>query len=415
VALDRRDDFQRMARHRDVRGYITRGRFHTPTIVIPGDADRRVVAHELVHHVSWYVFPRQPSWLSEALARFVDTVALDDGAATARAGLGTQEGGGDTAGCAGLASPNLVSFLVDDRGSFPADLQTSNVSAHGSNSARYSAWSWLLYHWLWNTRSSELAAFTTRLSSSEDPAEAWRASFPDLDLAKNGARAFLEANLRRYMRTGRFLAYCVEAKADTRYTVAALPAPEVHLLLLDARLSPPTLDESRAEAEEALREDPTHPIALASLARPGEALTMSLRAATAARPDDWRAWLLLGSSLNDREQREEKEAALRRAAALRPDSASTRNELAWLLVQSGRAKEALPHANAAVDLAPWSSGAIDTLAVTAAELGKCKEALILEDRALGLLHPDDPRRASIQKSRGHVEERCLAGSRPLAQ
>src|SRR5438445_5463944 len=54
---------------------------------------------------------------------------------------------------------------------------------------RYHFYSWLLYHWLWNTHSKELSAFQQRLSNGDGSREAWLASFPDLDPANPKATA----------------------------------------------------------------------------------------------------------------------------------------------------------------------------------------------------------------------------------
>src|SRR5262249_55269995 len=65
------------------RGY---GGYHTISpskearIVIPVlrlNGDPEGVAPELVHHLSWYLFARQPRWFSEGLAQFIQTVASD--------------------------------------------------------------------------------------------------------------------------------------------------------------------------------------------------------------------------------------------------------------------------------------------------------------------------------------------------
>jgi hypothetical protein len=63
----------------------------------------------------------------------------------------------------------------------------------------------------------------------------------------------------------------------------------------------------------------------------------------------------------------------------------TQNSLAWELVTSARAKEALPLANRALDLAPWDAAIVDTLAHVAAALGKCPEAFRLQRRAIATM------------------------------
>lgn len=401
----------------DVKGFFGVGRFHTPIISLVGEgfhANEQTVAHELAHHVSRYLFARQPRWFSEGLAQFVQTVGRVRGETAAPLGShvvrGDRDGGGRWAGG---APAELVEFLHVERGSMPLDLLAWVGRPGKGEGARYYAWSWLLYHWLWNTRPKEFSAFTARLSEAEDPASAWRAAFPDLDPTRPGALDELERKLDLYRRNGRFMRYAVKATPDTRFTVAPLPPAEVHVLLSEVRRRPLTDEQFRAEMEEALREQPHHPLAIAAtvadLARRAEAL----RAAAAARPDDWRAWLLLGQALDREKEAAEKEAALRKAVALNAGGATARNELAWLLVHTGRAKEALPHANAALDLAPWSAAIVDTLAVTALELGKCREALVLAQRALALV-PDEAneQRARLVETLARIEARCPAPAPP---
>jgi len=93
----------------------------------------------------------------------------------------------------------------------------------------------------------------------------------------------------------------------------------------------------------------------------------------AARPDDWRAWLLLGNALGER-SKDEKEAAYRKAVALNPDSAWAHNDLAHLLATHGRAKEALPIANRALDLGPADPSSIHTLAMSQPSWGNAASA-----------------------------------------
>jgi Flp pilus assembly protein TadD len=161
---------------------------------------------------------------------------------------------------------------------------------------------------------------------------------------------------------------------------------DVGMLLLDARdhpgsAAPPTVWEANLTA--VLQQDPTQPLAVAWLAKLRKSSPVnSLRQSVAARPNDWRAWLLLGQALPGGPDRE---AAFRKAVVLNPDSAMGNNQLAWELMTRGRAKEAFPFADHAVDLAPGDAAIVDTLAVVADGLGKCKDALALAHRAADLV------------------------------
>lgn len=287
--------------------------------------------------------------------------------------------------------------------------------------------SWLLYHYLWNQRSRQFGDFQRRLSDGESPARAWRAAFPEYDPARPASLDPLDAELERYRRGGRFTAFEVALPAvDARSRARALAPAEVHLLIASARAgrSQPPVDAEaqalcRADVEEALREDPANPSALVEHARllgSGSAAPQvaALRAAAAAHPDDWRAWLMLARQLRAPVEAKEREACCRKAAALEPDAASAQNDLAWLLVESGRAREALPFANRAVDLAPWSPIFLDTLAVVAGELGQCPQALQLAQRAVEALPPEGERTSSVRRHLDAFERRCGSPAAPSA-
>lgn len=392
--------------------YAMLGPMLTPMIVFPSSGfqeNRELVAHELAHHVSWYVFPRQPKWFSEGLAGFLETVGGSRDESTPQTGTRIVHRGRETGHWAGAVNRDVERWLRDWKGAMPPDLLTWSVyPASAEENMRYHAWSWLLYHWVWNTRPKAFTQFTERLSNATDPAVAWRECFPDLDPANpEGAKALSDA-LERYLRGGRFAAYEVKATFDPRFTVAPLAPAEVHVLMRQARWQRRDPAEEAAEIAEALREDPLNPVAASYAATDASGLRAALRKTVDARPDDWRAWLLLAGTLDGESQRSDREVALRKALALRPDNASVRNALAWLLVGSGRAKEALPQANAAADLAPWSPEVIDTLATVAAELGKCAEARVLQRRALDLLGTGHggARQERYERKLAEVETRC---------
>ncbi|HEY6003415.1 MAG TPA: tetratricopeptide repeat protein [Anaeromyxobacter sp.] len=404
-------DFRRMGRE-PFEAYFRIDWLSRPTIVFAVDGfqeNAEVVAQSLAFHVSWYLFPRQPHWFTIGLGLFVQTVASTREETTAKIGTRIVRGGRETGGnWAGLAPAGAVKYLRRAGGGMPEDILTWSSwtdDVHQEVVDRYYSWSWLLYHWLWNTRPKAFTDFTNRLANAEDPAAAWRACFPDLDPAKPGGTRALSEALEAYQRDGRFAAYQVKAPREAQFSAAPLSSAEVHMLLLDARSRRTERASIDAEVAEAAREDPLHPQALWNTARE-EDRRAAMRRAAEARPDDWRGWYLLSLTLKPDEERTEKEAALRKAVALDPDSAVARNGLAWLLYQSGRPKEAIVHANAAVDLAPWHPPAVDTLAAVAAALGKCKDAAILEHRAIDLVR--DSERARYQKRLEDIESRCAA-------
>src|SRR5216683_4964795 len=153
------------------------------------------------------------------------------------------------------------------------------------------------------------------------------------------------------------------AKWDAAFTEGpVLGSADLHMLLLGAAGNRDEDKEMLGAVDEALREDPAQPEAIVARARADKSSPLPLlRKSVAARPGDWRAWLLLGTALGDGSG-EEKEAAYRKAVALNPDSASAHETLARYLLSRGRAKEALPMANRALDLVPADENSVDTLA-----------------------------------------------------
>jgi tetratricopeptide (TPR) repeat protein len=361
-------------------GYFMQGLFGEPTAVVHPAAlhsDPEIIAHELVHHLVWYFFPRHPRWFDEGIAHFLQTVANPDPRFHGAAGLIPR-----------MRIPRLESIEL-----MPA---LEILSWREYSDDREEVWSWVLYHWLWNDKSEALKDYEFRLASGEDPSAAWKAAFPELNPANPAAMKKLGAALDEHRHSEKIAYYKVEVQPDVSFKEKRLSSADVHVLLLGIRdnwmtvhssaiVSDP-ITASRNEVQEALREDPIHPVALwYSLRNDKIAATTALRSSAAARPTDWRAWYALSLVLRPREDAAEMEAALRKAAALNPDHPASHNDLAVLLLVEGRPKEALPFARRAVDLAPASAPSLDTLAGIAWELNQCPQALELEQRAVDLM------------------------------
>jgi tetratricopeptide (TPR) repeat protein len=411
LAFADQTDFRDLAGADFVAGYYGRGEFGEPTIVLPVRAlssDPETVAHELSHHLSFFLFPVQPHWFTEGLAEWVQTVAARPGE-TPTFATGSHIARGTramTGSMAGSVPVNLVSWIgYDDRPMPAKELLAWSGEVRESSAGRGHLWSWLLYHWLWNQRGKAFSDYQKRLGESGDPEGAWRAAFPEFDPSNPEAMAKLDAELDRYRRGGRFAFYKVQAEGDGRFSEAPISSSDLHLLLLGMRRSwPGELEKQkalrRAVLDEALAEDTASPSAQYALAKLFDKVDVNaLRDAVKARPNDWRGWLALGEVA----PAAEKETALRKAVELNPLSAAACNALAWQLVTSDRAKEALPLANRALDLAPWDANIVDTLAEIAARLGRCAEALQLEKRAVATGAND-----GLRKRAAEIEQRCRA-------
>jgi tetratricopeptide (TPR) repeat protein len=380
---------------KDYAGYHTFTPLQQSLIVIPAGglkADPETLAHELVHHLSWFLFARQPRWFSEGLAQFIQTVASEmiGNEPTMRTGSHMVRGATHLQGGVGVIPREARYLLAQTPPVKVKDLLTWQSRGSAEAEGPYYVQSWLLYHWLWNNRSKEFTEFQRRLSGSEDPSSAWRASFPEFDPLKPETLESLDKSLERYRNSARYVFYRVDGEGDATFAESKLPPAEVHLLLVELRLKGAKADARepllRAELDEAIREDPTHPIAIALLAKLDQISPLAaLRNSISARPSDTRAWLFLAHALTEAADRAEAERAYRKAVALDADNADAHNRLAALLAAKGQNKEALPFANRAVDLAPWDPSCIDTLAAVAAGLGKCPEALVLQQRAVSMV------------------------------
>jgi tetratricopeptide (TPR) repeat protein len=396
-------------------GFFRHSQMEEPMIVLPIEgiqASPETVAHEMAHHLSRFLFLRQPRWFAEGLALFVQTVATTHTDSSTPVGTHIVHGERSGGRAAGMA-PREMSVAAQEASYVPVhELLRWEGELDRAESAKYHLASWILYHWLWNDRSKQFSAFQQRLMNGEEPRAALRAEIPELDPDNRAALAKVDDALQEYRRSGRYLSYRVSADADGSFTDAGpIGSADVHMLMLDAGYH--GNDKERlSDVNEALAEDATQPTAIVLRAAADKSSPLAaLRKSVAARPGDWRAWFLLGNAL-DAGAVDEREAAYRKAAALNPDSAWAQDNLARHLLSRGRAKEALPFANRALDLIPSSPTSMNTLAAVAAALGKCKEALVLQRRASSMVPPKQAAAEDIRRRLADYEARC--GSTPPA-
>jgi hypothetical protein len=367
IVLPSQRDLDALTGSRSIAGLFHVSAIGEPMVlIVAGDVDDlpQVVAHELAHHVSYHLFPRQHRWFSEGLAQFVEGVAKVD--REGRRWAGSDPIGGWVAGSARL-TPATSLFAWD--ADFPYD-------------TRYVT-SWVLYRFLWNERSEQLSDYQRRLSEGAAPNDAWDAAFPEWRRA-GGKLRLLDEPLWTHQRRGRGLRWQVQMPdVDRAFTTSVASSADVHMGLLEfggGRMHPAAWNRHQRDiVAEVLREDSTHASAIAKQAQlDGTSALSALRASVAARSGDGAGWFHLAEATKDSAERE---AALRKAVSLWPEAALPRAMLAIHLARDGRAREALPIANRAVDLAPWHPGAITSLATVALELGKCREGLLLQARA----------------------------------
>ncbi len=351
--------------------------------------------HELTHFLSAYALLRQPRWLSEGLAEYLETLRVSADGKTAVVG-----------------APHLGAIV--EMGELLDRVVDSN--AEGWTMQRVHAWepslaqreeerlvafnyagSWLLVHWLYTTRPREFAEYQALLAKGVAPDVAQKQALPGLESPA------LDAALLEYVRNRKYPEHTVQVPpVATGFVEEVIDHAEVHairarLAELGAQLAyrEPFIQNRRKlsqdELEESLRLNPTGLRALSTKLRAApEAERPALaRAAVEAHPEDGEAWLLLASALTpDTAASAEQEAAYKKALELEPRSAAAATGLAWLYVTQGRLAEALPLAQWSVAMAPWSTYALDTYAMVLAGGGACEEALQTEQRALELLQED---------------------------
>jgi tetratricopeptide (TPR) repeat protein len=383
--------------------------FSEPIIVAPASLCLRLpqaVAHELAHAVSYYIYPQQRGWFSEGLAQFVETV----GRKLVRKSRQSVE----VKGTAGELLDKFSRFLKGQAGFMRSTrLLAATALDRDSKPELFYGSAWLLYHWLWNARGPELAAFQRRLAEGEDWDDAWRASFPLLDPGDSEQMATLDGMLIVYRKERHFLT--AEVSVNESFAMIRRPFPAMRFWVAVLRADWPTTRENRdrrqrEELERARVDDPHNPdilLWLAGLEKTIDAETA--RAVAQGAPDRYRGWLSLAGVTGDAV---EKEKAYRQAAALGPDCAVCNNNLAWFLSQSGRSQEALGYANRAVDLAPWSTSYLDTLADVASRLGQCKQAIQLQTRAMHMAESSRAGKGEYAARLESMQERCKASLHP---
>ena len=411
VAPSSPGDFKTLAGDSNVGAYFKAGWSGAAVIVLPvvgSQASRDVVAHELAHVLSHFQFPEQPSWFSEGLAGFFETVARREEQRQESQFSHIVRGSSTMGGGVGLMPLNFMQEFSENAGHVPVRelFEWRGEESRGAP-GRFHLSSWLLYHWLWNQRSAKFDDYQKRLADGDDPAAAWKAAFPEYDPANPDSLAALDVELSRYGKSARYAFYKVSATPDTKMSDTLLSSADVHLLLLEARLNWPDSREAliRAELDEALAEDPWNTEALVQRAGLDgkEPPIEKLRASADTRKGDYRAWLALaGSTRNDDERR----LAYQKAVELNPESARAQEGVARALTAEGRAREALPFANRALDLEPWNPSMVEALALAAHRLGKCVEAVKLERRAVRMWSRSDAAPADIAGRVAALESGC---------
>ena len=351
-----------------IEGFVSADAFGERIMVMSAEQapeEQTVLKHELAHVISNEALVRNPRWVAEGIACYLETMRFDRAAHRVFVGEPSRD-----------RVAYLRRFPVTDFGPVFA-MGSEAVSLGPEAGFAYESAAWLLVHYLASARATRFESFLSRLGRGEDPKKAFAAEFPDLAGAK------LREEIERYWKEGKGVAYAIaEPEIDGSAALRSVSRAEVHALRADLlRISPgyPRTPEraarQAAELQLALQDDPGNPLAL-ELTDAAEA-----EAATRAHPDDWRAWVLAADRNDD------DPSAIARAARLAPDNAGVLSRLAWADWKAGHHKKAIDHARRANELAPGRSVHLDTLASLLAMAGKCDEAIPTEQRAIEVL-PD---------------------------
>ena len=352
----------------------------------------RVQAHQIAHHVSAYVMSRQPRWLSEGLAQYLETFELD----TAR---------------------ETVTFGRPPGSIGPADLTGQPVTltelwewtTEDGQHAQKSAWAWWLVDCLASTHAERFDLWQRAIARGEEPKQAWNRSFAGLTDAALEAEILGALQLRQ-------LKFGTAPYAFKPGTADVFPLAAADMYALRAELlltsSPADFEVRRRLAVEqldsALAADPRNADALVLKARlipdPAAARAFAQRLVQVL-PQSAKAWGLLASLLG--RDGEDPRETLQFALALEPDHPGLLNTLAWYSTLFDDKAQGLKLAEKAAALRPWSAAMVDTHAAVLGATGRCQEAAARQKQALDMLvHGSAAQRAQYVARLREYETQC---------
>lgn len=365
VAL--RSQGEREAVHYRLGGVFSAGSLVPPAMSI-GNIDeiggREVLKHELAHALLHQRLPRIPRWLTEGIAVYLQTAALDRERHVALWGTRSIS---ETHDVMEYGTHVSAQSLLDPKRWAGSDVAFLEYRAG------------LLVHMLINQYPEALTCYLDRLEA-------------DLDL--NGAMACFgkyqnwDFELDEYTystsfaeKQTRYEASDVEARttpmndADTHAVLALLDF--IVVSTIDSRFRPPRIERARRNMDRALALDPTNPLAAMLLLAHGEVDAARwdglTRAMVTNNDGDWRAWVARARTPNL--PGVELQQATARARELAPEETEVLRLTAFDALRRQQWAEARSLAVKA-----WLGGATEdfdraTLFVASAQLGHCEEAV----------------------------------------
>ena len=378
--------------------YLGRSRIVVTRKFLPYSPALHTLQHEMAHQLTAHAFPRQPRWFAEGMAEFLAAVEVN-------------EAGDRPAAVLGKPPPP---WRWQEKVS-ASDVLTWACAGSREVPCYQSAW-WLV-HYLMNNRADAFADFQRRLARAEDPATAWKASFPELDPANAKAMEALDTALRDYSQFGpvrRRQGPLRRAEDPGGHPDHVLRRGSRHLRRdgheplpgRSRRGSPPGGGGEGRVAQ-------GRPLGARSVApaRARRDLARDLRCRRAGREGragDWRGWYLVLASAGDAPANQPlRKEAIERLVAAPPDEVIVLHDLTWALLAQGEAGRAVPIAARAVKMAPWEPSVVDAWAVVQASLGQCREALAASQRAIDLATDGHGgARGALEERRKLLEKQC---------
>lgn len=353
----------------------------------------RMEAHELTHLLGAYFMPRQPRWLAEGLAQYLET--LDLTVAPGKATYGRPSG----------------TIKPDDLSARPLTLaQLWDWTTDDTLPAERTGWAWWAVHFLADHHGERFDLWQRSMARGEEARPSFDRAFAGLPPEK------LEADMLEGIRARKLEFPSAPLPAGERAKPEVARADEAELYALRAELllqsSPLEFEVRRVAAtaalDAALALDPRNADALVLKARlipdPAQARAFA-QGLVGQLPQSAKAWGYLASILG--REGEDPRETLQFALALAPDHPGLLNTLAWYAALYGDRPNAVKAAERAVALRPWSAAMVDTQAAVLGAAGRCPEAAARQRQALDLLvHGPLPQRTAYLSRLKAYETAC---------
>jgi hypothetical protein len=236
------------------------------------------VTHEITHVISFNVIRSQPRWFAEGLANFFATVDLDPEHAKGKFG-------------------KPLDYIVRElHQTAPTHIARMFVCTElPCMDDMFYATAWAMFSFLANTYPQQLLRYAARLDQlpRDQQAQAWTEVFPALTPDK------FDAELRDWLAHGKHTEWEFNVRLQD-WPIAERPLRDADVnaarALMRQMFAKPA-DPPPPELAAALAAEPTH--LLARLVQQSYKLPVTVddaRRIADAHPDDWRAWLLLGTA-----------------------------------------------------------------------------------------------------------------------